>query len=93
MVSAPVPCRVVAEVGVAVVVRGDQGAVAGANEPSVPQRCDTAITTAEAVYGGALDDAHCTPGSTLTLTLSDTVPAVSPFGPWTVNVTAKAVSP
>lgn len=87
------------QVGTAMTVRmqlvhaAQQGVVAGANDPAIPQRCDTAISTAETVYGGELDDAHCTSGSTLTLTLTDTVPAVSPFGPWTVDVTAKAVSP
>jgi Flp pilus assembly protein TadG len=71
-----------------------QGATAGANDPAVPQRCDTATTTAETVYGGALDDAQCVqPGNVVTLTITDTVPMVSPFGPWTMNVTARAVSP
>jgi Flp pilus assembly protein TadG len=71
-----------------------QGATVGANDPAVPQRCDTAIATAETVYASSIDDAQCTqPGNVVTLTLTDTVPAVSPFGPWTVNVTAKAVSP
>ena len=72
----------------------NQGAVAGANEPAVPQRCATAIATAETVYGGELDDAQCVqPGNLVTLTLTDTVRAVSPFGPWVVNATARAVSP
>jgi Flp pilus assembly protein TadG len=70
-----------------------QGVTAGANDPAVPQQCATAISTAEAVYSGALDDAQCTPGDTLSLTLTDTVPMVSPFGPWTLDVTARAVSP
>jgi Flp pilus assembly protein TadG len=71
-----------------------QGATAGANEPAVPRRCNTAITTAETVYAGELDAAECTqPGNVVTLRLADTVPAVSPFGPWTLDVTAKAVTP
>jgi Flp pilus assembly protein TadG len=72
----------------------NQGVIAGANHPAIPQRCDTAITTAETVYGGELDDAQCVqPGNVVTLTLTDTVPMVSPFGPWTLDVTARAVSP
>jgi Flp pilus assembly protein TadG len=72
----------------------NQGAIAGANQPAVPQRCDTAVETAETVYGGELDAAQCVqPGNVVTLRLTDTVPAVSPFGPWTLNVTARAVSP
>jgi Flp pilus assembly protein TadG len=71
-----------------------QGVTAGANNPAVPQRCDTATSTAETVYGGTLEDAKCTAlGGTLTLRLTDTPPMVSPFGPWTLNVTARAVSP
>jgi Flp pilus assembly protein TadG len=71
-----------------------QGATAGANELAVPQRCTTAIATAETVYSGILDASACTqPGNVVELTLTDTVPAVSPFGPWVLNVTAKAVAP
>jgi Flp pilus assembly protein TadG len=88
------------QVGLALTVRmqvvyaAQQGAVTGANDPAVPQRCDTAITTAQTVYIGDLDDAQCTqPGNVVTLVLSDTVPMVSPFGPWVVRVSAKAVSP
>jgi Flp pilus assembly protein TadG len=71
-----------------------QGATAGANEPAVPRRCNMATTTAEMVYAGELDSTECSqPGNVVTLTLSDTVPAVSPFGPWTLDVTARAVTP
>jgi Flp pilus assembly protein TadG len=72
----------------------NQGATAGANETAVPRRCNTAISTAETVYSGELDSTECSqPGNVVTLTLTDTVPAVSPFGPWTLDVTARAVTP
>jgi Flp pilus assembly protein TadG len=71
-----------------------QGATAGANEPAVPRRCNTAIATAETVYSSDLEDAQCSqPGNVVTLTLTDTVPMVSPFGPWTLDATARAVTP
>jgi Flp pilus assembly protein TadG len=71
-----------------------QGAVAGANEPAIPQRCDRAIATAVTVYGRTPADARCAqPGNVVTLSLLDAVPTVSPFGRWTVDVTARAVAP
>jgi Flp pilus assembly protein TadG len=71
-----------------------QGATAGANDPAVPQRCDTAIATAETIYAGSIDDAQCSqPGNVVVLTLTDAAPMVSPFGPWTVGATARAVTP
>jgi Flp pilus assembly protein TadG len=70
-----------------------QGAIAGAAEPAVPRRCTTAIATAEVIYGSAPDDSQCAqPGNIVTLRLLDAVPVVSPFGPWTVDVTARAVT-
>jgi hypothetical protein len=71
-----------------------QAATAGANAEAVPQRCTVAEDTAHTVYAHELDDAHCSqPGNIVELTLTDTLPAVSPFGPWTLDVTARAVTP
>jgi Flp pilus assembly protein TadG len=70
-----------------------QGATAGANESAVPQRCSTAESTAALVYDGPLRTQCSQPGNVVTLNVSDTVPLVSPFGPWTFSVTARAVTP
>jgi uncharacterized iron-regulated membrane protein len=87
------------QVGLLLLVRTElthaaqQGALAGAADPAVPQRCDTAIATAEVIYGRAPDDAQCAqPGNVVELRLLDAVPVVSPFGPWTVDVTGRAVT-
>jgi Flp pilus assembly protein TadG len=69
-----------------------QGATAGANEPAVPQRCSTAESTAALVYDAVLGTECSHTGSVVELTVTDTVPLVSPFGPWTFNVTARAVA-
>jgi Flp pilus assembly protein TadG len=87
------------QVGVAVLTAtrlqhaAQQGVAAGALE-AVPQRCATAETAAVTVYGAELVDMQCTqPGNVLTLSVSDLVPQVSPFGPWTFSATARAVTP
>jgi Flp pilus assembly protein TadG len=71
-----------------------QGAAAGAGDPAPPQRCPTAESVAAAVYDDELDAISCShDGSLLELILTDAVPMVSPFGPFSYSASARAATP
>jgi Flp pilus assembly protein TadG len=73
-----------------------QGAIAGAEEPAVPRRCDVAEDTAERVLGHAPTSSKCTaPGNLLTLELTDAIGPIAPIienfsNLLTVRATARA---
>jgi Flp pilus assembly protein TadG len=88
------------QVGIALLMQtqlthaAQQGASAGANEQAVPRRCTVAQDTARTVYGRVPSGTQCSqPGNVVELTISDMAPIVSPFGPWTLDATARAVTP
>lgn len=88
------------QVGLALVTRiqlvhaAQQGAVIGASEPVVSQRCDRAIEAATTVYGSAPDAAECSqPGNVVQLRLTDAATVIGPFGTWNVVSTGRAVTP
>lgn len=69
-----------------------EGAVAGAGEASVPRRCDVAEATVPRVLGRDPTSVTCTaPGDMLVVSVHDEIPLVVPFGPHSVDVTARAV--
>lgn len=88
------------QVGVALMVRAElahaarEGAIAGANEPAQPRRCDTALAVLAEVYGRSPDDARCIPavGSSIEVHAAIRLPLFIP-GPdaWTIAVTERAV--
>jgi Flp pilus assembly protein TadG len=71
-----------------------QAAIAGAAEPSVSDRCDTATVTASVIYGSTPDDTQCTqPGNVITVHLTDAAEQVGPWPVWHIEAIGRAVAP
>ena len=71
-----------------------EGVVAGASEPVVSQRCDTAITATEQVLGHSPTSMQCSgPGNLITLRASEEIALIVPLftRTWTINAEESAV--
>lgn len=88
------------QVGVALIARSElehavrEAAVAGASEPSQPQRCTTALDALDTIYGRHIQDTACVPavGSALEITATVPLPLFIPGGDaWNIRATARAV--
>jgi Flp pilus assembly protein TadG len=72
-----------------------QAAVAGANQPAVPRRCDTARATVPRILGRAPAEVRCSePGHDLEVYIRDPAQRIGPLVFISqVEVTARAVTP